>query len=139
MKSASPPHPHQPPPCPFKKTCPCTILPPFFFFNCSYSPSSSRGHQNLLPPPLFKKKGWGRGPKYVHSSLLTFLPLYFNHYILDFILKFYCALPLLVFKSLGRISFCTSQWQNKSIKWTILHCFFPIFQKKIIFPLLKYH
>ena len=86
MKSASPPHPHQPPPCIFK-TCPCTILHPFFFFNCSYFPSSSRGHQNLLPPPLFKKKGWGRGSKYVHSSLLTFLPLY-----LDFILKFYCAL-----------------------------------------------
>ena len=40
------------PPPPFKKTCPCTVLPPHFLI-FSDSPSDG-GNQTLLPPPLEK-------------------------------------------------------------------------------------
>ena len=49
---------------PFKKTCPCTILPTPFF-NFQDPPPSGGGNQNLLPSPL--KRGEG-GPNYVNSS-----------------------------------------------------------------------
>ena len=48
-------------PTPFKKTCPCTILPPpFLIFQIP--------RQNLLTPPHpFKKKEGGGGPNYEGS------------------------------------------------------------------------
>ena len=50
-----------PAPHSFKKTCPCTILPPPFF-NFS-DPPSGGGNQNLLPT-TFKKRGGRGGPNY---------------------------------------------------------------------------
>ena len=73
-----------PPPTPvFKKTCPCTILPPPFF-NFS-DPPSREGNQNLLPPPF--KKGGGEGdPNYVISvstvfNVINSIHLHKTHYI----------------------------------------------------------
>ena len=51
-------------PPPFKKTCPCTILPhPFLFFRFL---SSGGGNRNLLPLPL-KREG-EVGPNYDHLN-----------------------------------------------------------------------
>ena len=53
------------PPPPFKKTCPCTVLPPHFLI---FSDSPSDGGNQTLLPPLQKKslcvRGWGF-PNYV--------------------------------------------------------------------------
>ena len=43
------------PPLPlFKKTCPCTIVPPLFLFFIFFP--SKGGNQNLLPPPHYASK-----------------------------------------------------------------------------------
>ena len=62
----------QPPSFPFKKTCPCTILPPLF----NFSDSPLQGRYLKCTPPPFKKSGEVGGggggiPNYVYCVSCT--------------------------------------------------------------------
>ena len=99
---------------PYKKTCPCTILPPHFFDFSDSTPSGGHNQNLLLPPPFIKGGGEGGGVlNYSYWYNLRLLHYYLNYFLVRKLYP-YCKLLFGVIRAVQKTKMNTlKSWSER--------------------------